>query len=310
MVKLSRILFLTFILRLQDCVECFQNVVVVNNKQMTYNRKGELVELDKMITNLKTEKNVEKSNIFKSTAFVTDSQFKGQIKDFKSGLKKNSISNRVPPSRGHILTKKQPTKSSTIHRSSTSFPIISTSTSPSQLTAVIFSDDLSSTENSLHNTYDDIKMDFHQYLTDVTEKPQSIESTIFVFSTPSPISPIIIKNTKKKKKKKLTTTPIPVHEHIIQNLDYYRKLLGLNCTAKEAEKQENGLAASEQVVTITPKPTVKLKVPVQSASLTEKFDYEDTNESSVEGKGDKKKKKHCKKKHGHHTHEHHHKVGG
>jgi hypothetical protein len=285
---------------------------------MTYNRKGELVELDKVISDTKTEKRpvklVEKSNIFKTTAFVTESKFKGNKTKSKSGSatkKKNFTMTRVPPSRGNLVTKIQPhpTKTSTIHRSTT-FPTTSTTTTtttplPPPFTAIIFSDDFSSTENSLHNTYDDIKTDFQHY-SPVTERPQSLESTIFVYSTPSPttLSSIIVKKTKKKKKKKVTTTPIPVHEHIIQNLDYYRKLLGLNCTKAEAEKQ----AASEQViVSITPKPSIKIKM---HGNLVKKVQAEDSsNDSSEEGKNDKKK--HCKKKHGHHSHEHnhHHKVG-
>lgn len=276
---------------------------------MTYHN-GKLVEFDKVVPDKKTVKKpgkvIEKSNIFKSTAFVTDSKFKGLV------TKKNFTINRIPPSRGNILTKTKknphPTKASKVHRSTispTTLPTTSTTT-PMPLTAIIFSDDFSSTENSLHNAYDDIiKTDLQQ--NSPTIRPESLESTIFVYSTPSPttLSSIILKMTKKKRRKyttTTTTTPLPVHEHIIKNLDYYRKLLALNCTKKESEKQ----AASEQIiVSITPKPSVNVKM---QGNLVKKFNYEDFNESSVEGKSDKKKKKHCKKKH-HHTHHSHHKVG-
>lgn len=289
---------------------------------MTYNRKGELVEIDKVTSDKKTEnkpvKLVEKSNIFKTSAFVTDSKFKGNKSDFKSGLvtKKNFTLSRVPPSRGNLVTKNHPhpTKASTtIHRSTTFPPTDSATTTtpmPPPFTAIIFSDDFSSTENSLHNTYDDIKSDFQQY-SPVTQRPQSIESTIFVYSTPSPttLSSIIVKKTKKKKKnKKVTTTPIPIHEHIIQNLDYYRKLLGLNCTKTEVEKQ-----AEQLVVSITPKPSINIKMSGDSVK-TVHIEDSSYNNSSEEGKDDKKKKKkkHCKKKHGHHSSHlhghHHHKV--
>jgi Zinc carboxypeptidase/Carboxypeptidase activation peptide len=318
MVKLFRILFIYFILIVQDCVECFQNVVVVNNKQMTYNRKGELVELDKVNIDKKVEKKpvkiVEKSNIFKTSSFVTGSSFKTGNKDFKSGL---ITKQQFLPTRGSVPTKKQthPTKTPKIHRSSTAFPTIpflptTTTQHPPLVTALIFSDDFTSTENSLHNTYDDLfKNDFNQYQT-VTERPRPIESTIFVYSTPSSpttIIPIIVK--KPKKNKKTTTTPIPMHEHIVQNLDYYRKILALNCTKKESEKQENGEQATEQViVTITPKPTMNIKIQSERVSLIENPEDDDDEDTPIEGKKDKKKKKHCKKKkkHGHHSgHGHH-----
>lgn len=282
---------------------------------MTYNRKGELVELEKVTDDTKVDKKpvkiVEKSNIFKISSFVTGSNFKGGNQDFK----------RVPPGRGSLLTKKttHPTKTPKIHRSSTAFPTIpflsTTTSAPPLVTALVFSDDFTSTENSLHNTYDDIyKNDAQKYPPPITERPRPIGSTIFVYSTPSPttIFPIILKKAKKKKKKP-TTTPIPMHEHIVQNLDYYRKILAINCTKSESEKQENGEETQQVIITITPKPIMNINIKSESVAVNEKLRPEDDEDRPIEGKKDKKKKKkkkHCKKKkkhghgHGHHSHEH------
>src|SRR5690349_14722106 len=131
MAKLSRILVLIFITNLQESVTCFKNVIV-NNKPMTYSKKGELVEsvkLPQKIVKTKPVEVVEKSNIFKNSAFVTKSKFQGGAHRFendllaKSNLTKN---NWLLPTRGQfkLWNKKanKPTKPPKIFRSSTAFP--------------------------------------------------------------------------------------------------------------------------------------------------------------------------------------------
>lgn len=324
MVKLSRILLFTVVLTMQDLADGFQSVIIVNNKQMTYNRNGELVEVDKVNEKKNNEVIMEKSNIFKSSAFVTNSNFQGGNSNFKSGLitKQSLEGNRYsPPMRA---TRPPPTRNYRLPTPPSPFPSItyfssSTTETPTVATTFVLDDEISLIQNSLTNNYDE--MYYQRYPVPTTKRPNPIESThenpmIHFFSTPSPavIIPLVASTTKKpkkKKKKKLTTTtttPIPVQDHFLQNLDYYRKILAPNCTKNVNElHQVDDETTTEQIfVEITPKPKkkAKLKNEIKSDEIKGK-------KKGDKDKDKKKKKKKCKKeedesheyKHVHHYHE-------
>lgn len=318
MVKLLRILLFLFVLRLQEFVGSFQSVVIVNNKQMTYNRKGELVEVEKVADN-KLKGNpvevVEKSNIFKTSAFVTNSNFKGGNTRFNSGLitKSNLTRNWYLPTRSH-LTSRRPstTQRPKVYRVSSPTPeyqtvtVAMTSTPSPVSTAIFLNDEITSVENSLHNTYDEL---FNHYSNNppVTDRPKPVESThekpmLFIYSTPSPttIVPVfnVMSSTKKpkRKKKKPTSTAMPIHDHFMQNLDYYRKILMLNCSTTKNDRKFNELTTEPAIVQITPKPKPIVKKIDEHVSLIEKLKPTDHLKLEEGKKDKKKKKKKCKKK--------------
>lgn len=329
MVKFSGILLFAFILRLQEnYVESFEKVVIVKNKQMTYNQKGELVEVkNEKKTKEKPVEIVEKSNIFKNSAFVTKSEFQGASNKFTSGLiTKLPTSKPFPPVRSHLShgIKTRTTKRTKVSRSSTPFPMPESTTTAAS-TLIVLNDELSSVQNTLQNSYDDIYNNFVKKYPQVTERPKPIESThekpsIFVYSTSTPLTmvPFFVPTKKKTKKKKLaTTTPVPMIEHFMQNLDYYRKILAPNCTHPGLKKHVD-TATISSIIKITPKPILKLDNP-EHVSLIEKLKPEDTLDVADEGKKHKdsyssseedddhdhdkdkdkhkkKKKKKCKKK--------------
>lgn len=332
MVKFTGILFFTFVLRLQEnYVESFDKVVIVENKQMTYNQKGELVEVNnEKKTKGKPVEIVEKSNIFKNSAFVTKSNFQGATNKFTaSGLitKLSPASKPFPPVRSYtkqgIVTKA--TKQTKISRSSTPVPITESLTTftPTTTSSIVLDDEISSVQNTLQNSYDEIFKNFYQKYPQVSERP--VESThekpsVFVYSTATPLTmvPFFVpaKKLKKKKKKLATTTPVPMIEHFMQNIDYYRKILAPNCTHPGK--------TNPSVVTITPKPKLKLNNPVQTVTSTKKLtpggvinvieeadegkkhkdshsdedddDHYDKDKDKDKHKKKKKKKKKCKKK--------------
>lgn len=318
MVKLSRILLLVVAAKLVGCATSTKSVVIVNNKQMTYNRKGELVEIEsdervkspKLMMQGKPVKLLEKSNIFKQSAFVTNSNFKDAKKGILMVKDKTRDQWGHPPLRSppHTPTRAQrPTKkpqSSHIYPEITSF----STPNPYDHSSVIITDDLTSVEDSLNQIYNEAFKNDFQKLQMVTDRPppqpeeepgQQEESdeapAYYVYSTPPPtptIIPMYLSSQKPKKKKKSTTTTTttqpPMLDHLIQNLDLYRKILAPNCTFP---KSEFDIATESTIVQITPKPN-------QTVEKAEK----PGDHKQIEGK--KKKKKKCKKKHGHgHSHE-------
>lgn len=315
MAKISRIFLFIFISNLQEPVTSFKNVIV-NNKPMTYNRKGELVKapnIPEKLVRTKPVEVVEKSNIFKNSAFVTKSNFKGGKHRFENELlvKNNLTKSWLLPTRGQFQLwnkKNKATKSPKIHRSSTAFPSfpevtseLSTTESPT-LTSIVLNDEFSSVENSLQHIYNDIfKNDFNKYPA-ITENPRPIESTnekplIFFYTSPAPPTtafPFSSSTKKPKKKKKpTTTTPMPIHEHFLQNLDFYRQLLMINCS-----NQATTTTTEEPFIAITPKPKLPLGLP---ASYYEEVQIDDSKRNSAKKhkrskKKSKKKKKDCKTK--------------
>lgn len=317
MAKLSRIFLFLLIANIQEPVKGFKNVIV-NNKPMTYNRKGELIEavkIPKTVNKAKPVEIVEKSNIFKNSAFVTNSKFKGGTHRFESELleKNNLTKSWLLPTRGQFKiwnTNNKATKPPKIHRSSTAFPSfpeltseLSTTEKPSQ-TSILFNDEFVSVENSLHHIYNDIfKNDFNKFPS-ITERPRPVESThekplIFFYTSPTPPTtnfPFTSSTTKrpKKKKKPTTTTPLPIHEHFLQNIDFYRQLLMINCS-----NQASTTTTEEPFIAITPKP--KKQLGNRGTLSYEELQSDVSTTTSAKKnrrrrKKNKKRKKDCKKK--------------
>lgn len=269
--KVFTLFLLQFIL-----IEALRNVVVINNKPMTYDSRGELVELS-IYSDSKNEEINEKSNIFKKSDFVTKSKF-----THNGILTKHNFTRREPPKNSKFT-----------YDISNDFPNYSLINSlfnkePGYIqTAVVF-DDVKNPQIDDNLTYD------------IFQPPQKFErpTVAFYTTTPAPTSiiPIIVtqqpsnnnkKSNKKTKTKKTPLKPVTsdIHDHIMKNLDYYKKLLSINCTSKGQNESKN---EESETIEITPRPINDKDI---------KSDKKDKN----------KKKCDCKHHHGHHHgHDHHH----
>lgn len=264
-------------------IDALRNIVIINNKPMTYDSRGELVELSIFSGEPEREEIYEKSNIFKKSDFVTKSKFS-----------QNGILTK------HNFTRKEnPPKYSKFNFDITNdFPNYSVINSlfnkdPSYIQAAVVFDDVTnpSIDTNVNSTYDIFR-------------PEKFETTkqrptvaFYSTTTPAPTSiiPIIVtqastNNKKINKKTKTKKTPSnlvasDIHDHIMKNLDYYKKLLSVNCTANKGQNEIKN--EDEEIIEITPRP---IKINDKDIQSTEK---------------DKSKNK-CDCKH-HHQHGHHHK---
>jgi hypothetical protein len=270
--KVFALFFLQYIL-----IDAIPNIVFLNNKPMTYDSQGELVEL--IASSEPSREQVhEKSNLYKKSDFVTKSKFT------HNGLLTK-----------HNFTRKEPPKNSKFSFDhSNDFPnysvIHSLFKDPGYIqTAVVFDD---VTNQAIDTTYDIIR------------KPEKFETTkqrptvAFYTTTPAPTSiiPIIVtqqssnkKSNKKTKTKKTPPKPVTsdIHDHIMKNLEYYKKLLSVNCTLKGNESKNE----EYETIEITPRP---MKIAI--------------NDKDIQSAEKDKSKKKCDCKHQHH-HGHHHEHG-
>ncbi|KAL7033049.1 hypothetical protein ACKWTF_007472 [Chironomus riparius] len=332
MVIWYKILIVVVTINLDYFVVTLPNIVIVNNKPMTYNRKEDFAEIitvvesdipkkvediyksdkrkNKQNNQLNTFNTQQKSNLFKTSGFITNSNFKGGL------ITKHNFTLHLPVNNNQIITSDrfdnskfssnfynlQNKESTTTTTTETPFIL-----QPEIVSAIIYSNDLISSANSLNKTPNGIiKHDYHNKISPAIEnnQPHKENSVIIVHTTASP--PIFVasatrvtKPTKTKRKKDnssatLSTDSSNIHEHFIKNLDYYRKILNLNCSnnanVKNQTKQQLIISDSEnETVEIKPKPTNK----------------EDKDKDKDKDKEKDKKKCKCKKKHGHHHHDHH-----
>lgn len=304
-------------------VETLPNVVIVNNKPMTYNEHGDLTEL--MIGEKNDKKSdliQDKSKIFKPSEFVTQQNSnsinrnglitKHNFKWFfpNSATNSNNLPNKVSY---HITP-------STLTAENNYISI--TQPPPSTPSNIFLNDDSTSTENTLKTTYDDIYKiaDKNTEIIDIQKHPeahttQQSHISYHFHSTPAPttvlpIVPIVVstpissdKKVKKKLKKKSPNQDVKFSKHILENLEYYKKVLAINCT--------NNNNTNADVVVVTPKPKYDNKNSTNVDFIKNKDNDKYINKEEEKHKHEKedkdKKKCKCKKKHHHHGHHHHHK---
>lgn len=258
--------------------DALPNIVIINNKPMTYDSRGDLVELE-VSGESKNEQIYEKANFYKNSDFVTKSKF-----THNGILTKHNFTTKKPPHNSKFTFDSDfPSYSvihSLFHKGPEHFP-----------TSLVF-DDVAPVQSFINSTYDIFK--YPQKFETTRQRP-----TIAFYTTPAPTSiiPIIVtqptnnnkKSNKKTKTKKTPQTPVTsdIHEHIMKNLEYYKKLLNVNCTFK-GPQNENRIEENE-TVEVTPRPT---KIAV--------------NDKDIHEKDKSKKKCDCKHHHGHHHQKHSH----
>ncbi|KAG5682109.1 hypothetical protein PVAND_011488 [Polypedilum vanderplanki] len=320
--------------------------VIINNKPVSFRDGviNKSKENSENIRNNLFKYNItqQKSNIYKPTNFITSDRFKyGLItKDnFKwyypkeTHIVHNSI--RATTDKSEIshnyydsFTTSSTTTTTSAEQAQESF--LSAMTSP--VPPISYDDDIDLTENeNTHNedTYNNEDEELQYSIVPIQTTPTTqgtLQSLSFAFSTPTPATIVITPSTSisshsssannhnkgdnnnkkgKKKKKKVTTSP-QIHKHFIENLDYYRKILQINCTGNLANNNtrqhtttfadSNG---SSNTVVVTPKPN--------RVKNNDKYIKEAEEQKDKDDYKDDKKKCKCKKKHHHHhSHEGHH----
>ena len=265
MVKLSRIWSLILMFQLKTFVESFQNVVFVNNKQMVFNPRGELVELENYADdsygkkmnwkpvgvsnskklNWKPVQLLEKSNIFKNSYFVTKSNFQGGSSKVNSDILYNgSAINWFLPkrkdstNRNHFVTKQPQVIQPTTPMLEENFDFVTKE--PTEI-ALEFNDEMTSIENSLTDINEEIFKDNLETTTQKPIEPINENNKVLTFSysvlphaTNVPVSELVLPIKKKKKqrkkntKKKMKTSSEimkPDKEIISDNLNSNRNIL-------------------------------------------------------------------------------------
>lgn len=233
--KLWKVFILFLLQYLVNLIDALPNMVVINNKPMTYDSQGELIELS-----IEPDDKIhEKSNIFKKSDFITKSKF-----THNGILTKYNFTKRDPPKNSKFS-----------FDSSNDFPnysVISNlfNKNPGFIqTAVVFDDVATNPtiDGDINSTYD------------IYRRPEKFETTkqrptvaFYTTTTPAPtVIPIIVtqpssNNKKSNKKTKTKKTPpklvtSDIHDHIMKNLDYYKKLLSVNCSSKGQQEDTSTL---------------------------------------------------------------------
>jgi hypothetical protein len=317
------ILIVVLFIQINHIVESLPSIVFVNNLPMTYDKNGELVGFSESDSDLssanaisnkrkpvKPVKIQEKSNIFKNSDFVTKSNFRGGL------VTKQNFTWNLPTRISIVDTLKKPSnyyqkydKKQYPTTSTTAYPMIS-SIRPDTYATFLYDDDLTPVQNTLNSTYDEIYK--NEYYFPVTETPNrpTIGSlhdnpVIIIYSTPSPTNvaqPLIVsdekptKKPKKKKKPKVTTTTTTtttsttfqpptqnIQDHFLGNLEFYKKVLGVNCT-NNAKNKSSEAFYDNATVEVTPKP-------IKSSNKVDRI--KNNNDKYInEGDSDDEDKKH------------------
>jgi hypothetical protein len=301
-----------------------KNVVIVNNRPMTYNRRGELIEVnmeEQMVGSGKPVQEPDVSEIKQHSLLTNSSKLyeilknnrkphKGVVEQFKGGIVTKDTIIKKPNLPVRKTQQKNAQRPVNIPKRGwvQSFE----SGASISLPAETFSSGHTSYEMSLNKIYtDSFKSDFQNYQP-ITERPRfkpmgySNENSIVYFYPTQPAKPNLpyYYSTTTTVQPNLNlydvTTPMPIMDHFMQNLDLYRKILAPNCSFT---KNENMETVTEQIyVEITPKP--KEPATVKPVRVVKTPAVQPVYADEPEGKLDLFHK--CKCKHSHeHSHEHH-----
>lgn len=245
---------------------------------MIYNPNGELVE-QKNFQDASSDPRskwkpvtlTERSNIFKNSVFVTNSNFKGGNNKVNSGTHNSSAFDWFLPTRKHftnrnyLTTKRphvnQPSLVNTVH----GIHVFGTTT---VTPAPELNDEITLIQNSLITVNDGIFKDHIEH-DSTTEKLKPVESIkenpiIFSYSTlaPATSAPVPVLPTRKKKKKKRKnnrrkisqTTSKPGYENLTQTKDSNRKIGSPSIPRQEIKNIK--LITGSGVISLTPRPTL------------------------------------------------------